>query len=288
MGNSFSMSDAEGSSAGDILTSISDLYDDLGLTAATATAAEQQIILLSIRRAEGAVFRHLKYNPAMSVKTEFYPRLDMSLGSREAVWESNDSVAYLRYLADAATNELQIGRLPIREKDTEGANGIDLRIDYDGRSGTRSGSFASDTLKVEGTDFYPNYDLVDSNGYKVCMDGVIKSEGRWPAIAGSVKITYVAGYSALELAGTDSVIDASPIREACIDEAVRRVHKAYSRMKKRTGFGTGALTSERLGDYSYSADGKILNAMVGTSADIMAETALKLESFVNFGAMLGS
>lgn len=281
----FDMDDALASSG--LIVSLADLLIDLGI-GGTATAAQIVIATAALQRAQGAVIRHLHYNPLLLFQTEFYPRMNSNPIDGQGVWEVDNNSAYFRNLTDAATTELQAARLPVREQGSLGSQVTSVWIDYDGRSGTRSGAFGSDSLKVEGEDFHPNYDTVDSRGYKVCRDGIFRSEGRWPGLAGSVKITYAAGYTAAELAGTDSVIDASPIREAVMDEAVRRLHKAYSRMKKRTGFGTGAVSSESLGDYSYSADGALLAQLVGSNSDIMAETALKLESFVNFGAMLSS
>lgn len=284
MANEFTTTEASGSSG--LIVSLADILIELGISG-TATSSQSAIAQLSLQKAQGAVIRHLQYNPLLSFQTEFYPRMNSNPVDGQGVWETDATTAYFRNLTDAATTELQIARLPIRERGATGQT-VSVWIDYDAGNGTRSGSFGDDSLKAEGTDFNPNYDTVDSRGFKVCRDGIIRSQGRWPGLAGSVKIQYAAGYTAEELAGTDSVIDASPIREAVIDETVRRVHKAYSRMKKRTGFGTGALSSESLGDYSYSADGALLAQLVGSNSDILAETALKLESFVNFGAMLSS
>lgn len=281
----FEMNDATGADSGRIVL-LSDLLLLLGI-GSTATTLETDIARHSLTIAEGAVIRHLKYNPVMSVRTEFYPGINFA-GQRNPVWDANDTHAYVRELSVGVGDELQLLGLPLRQADSNGSNAIEVRVDFDGRAGSRSGSFGTDTIKVEGEDFFPNYDFVDSGSRKVARDGMIRSNGLWPAQAGSVKVTYVAGYTAAEFAGTDSILDASPIREAVVDEATRRVHKAYSRMKKRVGFGVGPLTSENIGDYSYSADGAILAQLVGSSSDIMAETALKLEDFVNYGAMLAS
>lgn len=280
----FEMDNVEAPSG--LIVSLADLLVELGI-GGTATVQQTTIAQLSLVKAQGAVIRHLHYNPLLLLQTEFYPRMNANPADGQGVWEVDATSAYFRNLTDAATTELQLARLPIREQDSS-SNTIQVWIDYDGRSGTRSGSFPTSSLKEVGVDYHPNYDGIDSRGYKICRDGILRSEGRWPGLAGSVKVTYAAGYTAEELAGTDSVVDASPIREAVIDEAVRRVHKTYSRMKKRTGFGVGALSSESLGDYSYSADGALLAQLVGSNSDILAETALKLESFVNFGAMLSS
>jgi hypothetical protein len=285
MGNIFIISPASGgvniALLADVMTAIG-----LGTGGDSPTDKETAIITEAWKQAEGAIIRHLRYNPVLSQKIEYYPNTDYTSSSMGGVWESEGNEAFFRRFAESVSDELQIRGLPVRETDQSGNNPIDLRIDYDGRSGTRVGAFA--TADIEGTDFWPNYDGIDSASIKICSDGIIRSEGRWPSVAGSVQITYMSGYTAEELAGIDSVIDASPIREAVIDEAVRRTHKAFSRMKKRTGFGAGPLSSESLGDYSYSVDGVILQQLVGSKSDVMAETALKLESFVNFGALIGT
>lgn len=285
MGNSFEMNDASASPVG--IVAIADLLIMLGISD-TATAAQTAIAQYALTQAHGAVNRHLHYNPILAVQTEFYPRMNANPVDGSGVWESEGDTAYFRNLTDAATTELQVARLPVRQRGDAAGDVISVWIDYDGRNGTQSGAFDDASLKTEGVDFHPNYDTVDSRGYKVCLDGIFRSQGRWPGLAGSVKIEYAAGYTAEEFAGTDGVLDASPIYEAIMDEAVRRVHKAYSRMKKRTGFGTGALSSESLGDYSYSSDSALLAQLVGSNSDVLAETALKLESFVNFGAILSS
>jgi len=268
---------------GQIVT-LTDLLVFLGIT--SPSSAETAIATASLKSAEGAVIRLLQYNPVMAVQTEFYPQTDFSQIGNNGVWEVNSSQAYRRELSGVVSTELQVKRLPIREFDEDGANGIDLRIDYDGRSGTKTGAFATETLKVEGTDFWPNYDQLDSNGYKVAGDGILRSQGSWPSQANSVKIIYVAGYTPTELAGEDTVIDASPIRESVIEESVRKFKTAWSRRKDTTGHGTGALTSESLGDYSYSSDGAIIKQLMGSSYDVMASTADRLESFINFGGMI--
>jgi hypothetical protein len=282
------MVDVTGGSAassliGQVVT-LSDLLVFLGIS--SATSDETVIATASLKQAEGAVIRLLQYNPVMAIQTEYYPQIDFSSSGDAKVWEVDSTQAHIRRLAGTVSEELQVKRLPIREFDESGNNAIDLRIDYDGRSGTRSGSFSSETIQTVGTDFWPNYDQEDSNGYRVAGDGIIRSQGSWPSIANSVKIAYVAGYTATELAGEDTVIDASPIRDSIMEEAVRKFKTAWSRRKDRSGHGTGALTSENLGDYSYSADGAIMKSLMGSSYDLMASTADRLEPFINFGGMI--
>lgn len=259
------------------IVDISEALLVLGLSA-SVTDEERAITLMCIKSAEGAVRRHLKYDPTYAERTEYYPQFDGSRAARSTVWEVTDSVAFERSISSASSNLLQLSHLPVRSITS-------LRIDYDGRAGTRSGAFAADTEKVLGTDYWPNFDGVDSDGAKVCRDGVIRSEGLWPAVAGSVKVVYYAGYKTAELRGESTQLDATPIWEACLEEVVRRVNKVYSRSKKTLAGFAGPLTSERLGDYSYSADSALLGRLIG-GTDLMPETRDKLSDFEHYGFAL--
>lgn len=262
------------------IADISEILLLLGLSG-TVTEEERAIAQESLRYATGGVIRHLKYDPVQKVHTNYFPQMDFSLRRDRAIWEADDNNAFLRRLAEAATNELQVQHIPIRETDENGNNLIDLRIDFDGRSGTRTGSFGVDKKQIEGDDFWPNYDAQDSNGIRICRDGIIRAEGRWPAVANSVKIVYVGGYTPSELHGQDSLTDASPILDAVLDEAVRRFLKAFSRQKTAAAGFTGPFKSERLGDYKYDIDTDISAKLIGGSFDILPETASKLMDFVN-------
>lgn len=260
------------------IVDISEVILMLGLES-SVTERQRAVIQSLIASAEGAIKRHLKYDPVYAQRTEYYPMMDTATNSRDSIWEVNATHAYERYLSDASSDELQIQHIPIRSITS-------LKIDYDGRSGTRPDSFGSDTLKILGEDYWPNFDSVDSDGDRVCKDGIIKSVGLWPNVAGSVQVIYYAGYKEAELRGTDSKIDASPIHEATMDEVVRRFHKMMSRSKGRAGFG-GPLTSENLGDYSYSRDSALYARLVG-GTDLMPETREKLADYENYGWSLMS
>lgn len=247
----------------------------------SVTDEEASLAMVALKRAEGAIIHHLRYDPSQQVRTEFYPQADFdSQGDREGVWEVDSSQAYLRRESRGATQELQLQHVPVRASDADGNNAIDLRIDYDGRFGARSGSFDTDTQQTEGTDFWPQYDGVDSNGYAICRDGILRSVGLWPLEPGSVKVIYVGGYTKAEIAGQSALVDASPIGDAVVAEASRRLQRALI-MKKRSGVGfiAGILQSEKLGDYSYSVDTAASTRLFGSLYDIMPETKEKLHKF---------
>lgn len=254
---------------------VSDVLLYLGITN-TPTALERAIANVSLKRAEAAIRRYLHYDPAQETRTEYYPQIDRKPYGREGIWESTADEAYLRFSVEFDEDELQLKHIPVRSVTS-------LHIDYDGRSGAKDDSFPASSARTEGTDFWPNYDMLDSSGAKVCSDGILRSIGGWPSTPGTIKIVYVAGYTEAELRGDDEVIDASNILEAVIDEAVRRCKKAFSRMKSTAGIGTGPFSSESLGDYSYSVDTSILARLVGGTTDLMPETMHKLQNHVNYG-----
>jgi len=261
------------------IADISEVLLQLGLIA-TVSDEERALVNEALSRAEAAITRFLDYDPVSATRTEFYPRADATRIGRESLWEVSADTAYLRTLSEGSSNELQIQQIPIRSITS-------LKVDYDGRFGTRDGSFPASSAWTEGSDFWPNYDIYDSSSNPVCSDGIIKSQGRWPAEAGTVKIVYVSGYTDAELHGSDAVIDASSILEAVIDESIRRFKKIWSRRKHiLAGHLAGPITNESLGDYSYSVDASVLARYVGGITDLMPETEHKLQQFKNYGMML--
>ena len=257
----------------------------LGL-ADSVTNLQAGVINLAVQQAEGAVIRHLKYDPVQRVRTEFYPRYS-PVAASIAWWEATETTAYQRRVSQASTDELQLQHIPVRATDADGNNAIDLRIDYDGRNGTKSGSFA--TAKTEGEDFWPNYDGTDSNSIAFCMDGIVRSIGLWPDEPGSVKITYVGGYTCDELNGQDSILDASPIMDVVLAEAARRARKALAMANdSKLGMIAGPLMSEKLGDYSYRLDSSVVRALFGEKGDksLLSESIEQLSSFLNYGALI--
>jgi len=262
------------------IADISEVLLDLGLSAA-CTETERALAQTALWRAESAVITHLGYNPAQAVRTEFYPTTDVrtSAGNSSA-WEVNEAHAY--QVSRYGSRLLRLRHLPIRRQNAAG-NAIDLRIDTNGKFGTAASAFGAATQKTEGIDFWGTYASLDDEGYGVCKDGLLNSHSVWPVEAGSVKIIYLCGYTPAELHGQSDTIDAMPIVETVVMEAVSRVHKAASRMKKANVGFAGPFTSENLGDYSYSVDASITKELIGTGSELLAESMSRLESFVNYG-----
>lgn len=278
---------------GSIVTTATPVLLQLGISD-TATANEQSVVDSAIKWAESAVRRHLRYDPVYRTRVEYYPQMNVDYSPGYAIWEASETEAYLRQLSSAVTDELQLRHLPIRSITS-------LYLDYDGRFGKRSGSFATETLKTEGSDYWPRYDGVDDDSNPVCRDGIILSTGRWPTTPGSVKITYIAGYTADEFTGNGIALDAVSIYESVIFEAARKAKQTFMLSKNSgsgsssTGWASGSIQSERLGDYSYtlgsSGGGSSSSGAGGLYdgvRDLSAETLERLADFVNLGfALMG-
>lgn len=260
------------------IVDVSEVLLQMGL-ADNPSDLQRAICGQALTAANSAVIQRLGYDPKFAERTEYYPQDDFRRSGSLGIWEVSDTQAYVRQLSQYVTNELQVKHIPIR------GDIIFLSIDYDGRFGTRAGSFP--TPLILGTDYFPQYESTDSSNARVCSDGIIRSFGRWPDLPGSVKITYNAGYTDDELHGQDPVLDASPIAEAVVDETVRRVHKIFARMKKRLGI-VGPFTSEGMGDYNYSINTEAINRLISGTMDLLPETEQKLSKFIrmDFGGVM--
>lgn len=283
----------------DIVTTLDPVYAQLGIEESTATSIEVTAVTNSVLWAERSVRRYLRYDPVRRTRTEFYPQIDLGYISRFGVWDANDTQAFIREVASAVTDELQLRHLPIRSIDQ-------LFLDYDARFGKRAGAFAIDTLKTEGDDYWARYDGLDDDSNPICRDGILLSEGRWPSTPGCLKIVYVAGYSADEFTGVTTAVDAVPIYEAVVFEAARKAKQAILLSKNSgnssstsstgSGWTAGSIQSERLGDYSYSigaSAGGTNSSSSGTSGglydgvmDIATESMERLADYVNVGYSL--
>jgi hypothetical protein len=267
---------------------ISEVLLEMGLV--NDTDFQRAVANTSITRAEGAIKRFLGYDPVQRTRTEWYTNRDFqSVGRGEAIWNIAGNQAVLERLAEASTRKLQVQHIPVRSV-------TELRIDYDGRSGTSSGAF-SEAAKTEGVDFWPNYERQDDDGNTVCSDGILYSFGRWPLEPGAIQMIYVGGYSKAELHGQSLTVDASPIIDAVINEAVRRALKIFTGQESSalggTGFTPGPVVSERLGDYSYQlggggSRGTTTDRKVGGASDLLPETREMLSDFVNWGWRMAS
>ena len=83
------------------------------------------------------------------------------------------------------------------------------------------------------------------------------------------------------------MIDASPIMEVVVEEALRRAKKVFVLWKKnsRSGHNSGAISSETLGEYSYSLNTALMDKVLA-GGSLSSESRERLQPFVNYGLMV--
>lgn len=261
---------------------VADALVELGISS-DPTNEERAIVASAIRKATGAIKRYLGYDPTHGTRTEYLPAVHRT-APRDLVQDiAGDRAVDVDY-TDYGTG-LQLTHLPVRSITS-------LYIDYNAKAGAAvGGAFAADTIMESGTDYWLDAAAFDSTGASMSKTGLVWSTGAWPATPGTIKVVYVAGYTTAELRGQDSVIDASPLWDACLDEAVRRVVKAFTVRKQSRGWTAGTITSERLGDYAVSyggtsGAGSAGDRRTGGVYDLLPETTQKLSEYVNWGLRL--
>ncbi len=259
----------------------------------TITDAQRARLMLAINAAHAGVRKHIGYDPEQRVgPAEMYPRNEISSSAySEGVFEVDAARQKAIWLNQNRTFKcLQLARLPVRAI-------ISLRVDQNARYGQGAGDFPAESELVSGQDYYLEWDQEN-----VCNTGQVLSETAWPALVGSVKVVYRAGYSSLEFMGpadgsavdeneiiTSEGVDASPIKAACLLTCIAKYHTlAAWGVNSLTGaLVSGPLQSERMGDYSYSlANGAQASMIAGMAASLPPEAAEMLEPYVNYGQLV--
>jgi len=267
-----------------VIANADDIKLLLGLSA-SITDEEQAFISLIHPLAEGLVRQYLKYDPEQKTHTEYFPRHLRSGGpgyGQEGRWSVSGSRAIWESL-DSSDSTLQLTHLPLRLITT-------VHVDTSALHGDSDNAFDVDTMWTHGTDYYGDWDQAD-----VGYSGQLYSYGSWPSEPGTVKVVYRAGYSPAELLGTateDAVVgdvittagvDGSGITRAVHITVISQFIKGMAlRKKDSVGFTPGVITSERLGDYSYTLGEGIFGA-AGLAASIPDEAKEQLEAYRHWG-----
>lgn len=258
----------------------------------TITDAERAMLNLLLPAAEGRVIEHLGYDPEQREATEYYPRQDPAGGytSGTVAWDVDAghrrAEMYVQGGGGTLYPSLQLQRLPIRSV-------TNVWIDYDAKHGSAPGAFPTSSRKTQGQDYWVEF---DAPGYG--PTGCLFSSSAWPREPGTVKVAYRAGYSPLELngrassSGTDSDgnistagVNASPIKRAVLITLTAGMQKWAALSKSSTGWKPGGLSSERLGDYSYTVGGNAAETIASLTVELPGTAIDLLEPFRHYGLM---
>jgi hypothetical protein len=236
-------------------------------------------------KVDAAIIEHLQYDPQYFADTdgEYYPRNWQREAASEGLWEVTATRAV--YAGRGRNDTIQAQRIPIRSIE-------EVRIDFTGGFGQRPNTFGDDKIRLAGIDYW--HDLLspyfNATGHIFAFAG-------WPVQPGSVLIKYTAGYTKRELSGqairtendpetsrAGSGFNASGIKEAAELTLVKAFRQRKLLGKQATGgFTAGPITSERLGDYSYSVSEAIARDLASMKVSLPAEAKEKLEPFRHYG-----
>jgi hypothetical protein len=174
--------------------------------------------------------------------------------------------------------------VPIRSVDA-------LYADFSALAGQGVADFGAPTLMAQGTDYYVDFDIVTDptpNAKKgISWSGhIIRWMVTWPSRRRSIKINYTAGMTAAELDGQSpttwySYKDPSVIKWATLKTAMAKYHTLKAFSVGQNIAGVGAITSEHVGDASFSYDASIAS-VVGMQQGLPPEVQNDLTPFKRF------
>ena len=163
------------------------ILDALGLSAMTSQAQR------AWDWAEKAVVEFLGYTPCQAQYTKYVPMDESNVNTNDPVYVLNSSASRAVPGFDFSARVIQLRDLPVRSI-------VSIFEDATGYFGQEPNSFGPNTQLVQGSDFFLK---MDTDG--LSWNGQVVRRAFWfPMTIGSVKITYVAGFTDNELQTTYS------------------------------------------------------------------------------------
>lgn len=228
------------------IAATADVLAYLGKTS-TATDEERALLAMLEPLVDGAIRDELKYDPVQATRIEFHPVSD------EAEFDGEISLDKVgdKVVVDCGEGQeiIKVEHLPLRSITS-------IYEDISAYGGQGANDFAASTLLTQGTDYWMP---TKKNGYS--MTGFIRRINRgWPTRAGTVKVTYVSGFTQAELdASVVTPVDASPIRFAAVVAWAAAFQE--SRAWQGSGVGIGPLQSESISTSGHSVTYAVQSVM---------------------------
>lgn len=242
------------------------LAEYLGLTSSNV------IVGLAAIYAERAADAYVGFPLHSHTATEYYP----SMGH----FQADTFVDVDPLLTLQRTDRLSLKRRPVK------TSSIQVWEDAGAMMGQVSGSFGASTELTRGEDYVMDLDVPGGS-----MSGhLIRLGGSWSHLEGSIKVTYLAGFTSNELKG--DIVDAADVYDGTdVHQAVlMAAMKNYNEMKKQqpaslSGVG-GPITYEKIEGYEYAIDKTMSMELWGLSKDLPPISKKLLSRYINYGARL--
>lgn len=218
---------------------------------ANATDAEWGLVNMLQPMAESAVRTFLGYEVVQNTYTHLLPDIDLFSISQHDIGQPIDVVNNrISYAFPGPPVILQVPQIPLRAVTS-------LYADYSALGGQGPNTdFPSNTLQVQGTDYYVDFDSLDTGSITtgISWTGHLRRWiGVWPARQRCIKITYTAGITPDELDGKTAfpVRRVTDIKYAALLTCAAAYHEAKAWQGNGIG-ATGPIVSEKIGDAAFT------------------------------------
>lgn len=254
-----------------MIVSNAEILTLLGL-ASSATEADLGLIGLLHPKAEATVKTFLQNDVEYKQHVEFLPARNQFSEANEFV-DVDVSATTVTLVPSSRNNHvLQLKHTPVW------LASLEVREDPGAYGGQVSGSFATATILVSGTDYYLDVcetlaDVETGDGGNISRTGHLIRIGAWSAVARSVKVTYYGGWKASQL---DTIV--SDIKLAVIEMVTR----AYATAKMR-GRRLSPVVSERIGKTAVVYSEAITQAALASVSSVPSDIAVKLQPYRHYG-----
>jgi len=207
----------------------------------TLTDADKGLLTMLKTHVENSARRYVRHNITQPANdyVEIHPRTDRTRVGAEIVELSGDVVSLQR--SSIGGDVIQLDQIFVRSI-------TEVREDFDGHFGSEASDFPAGSVLTEGTDYYMRVEEIINSTDLNKTGHLLRRSGTWPSRAGTVKVTYNAGFTAAELDG-----EYSDIKLLIIEEVAMRFKKA--KIMQGTDPGFGPLRSFSIGgEVSYAFD----------------------------------
>ena len=222
------------------IVDLSEIIIYLGLQT-TLTDSDKGLLTMLKTHSENDARRYVRHNITQPTSdyVEFHPRTNRTRFGAEIVELSGDVVSLQQ--ASIGGDIIQLDQIFVRSI-------TEVREDFDGYFGSEASDFPAGSVLTEGTHYYMRVEERINSTDLNKTGHLLRRSGNWPSRAGTVKVTYNAGFTAAEL---DS--EYSDIKLTIIEEVAFRFKKSKTMQGTEGGFGP--LKSFSIGgEVSYSFD----------------------------------
>lgn len=244
--------------------------------ASTATNDDMGLVQVLMPMTDAAIKTFLGYNVIEQTYTHLLPDIDLFALSFNDLGLPVDVVnGRISYAFPGTPVILQCPEIPVRSVTS-------LYADYSALGGQGPTDFPANTLQVQGTDYYVDYDYINTSPggtQGISWTGHIRRWiGVWPSRQRCIKVTYTAGITADELDGLTSFGSqyVTDIKYAAIITTAAAFLEA--RATQVNGLGAqGPITSERLGDAAFQYAEAAVAQMTGMQTRMPWKAQLLLQ-----------